>query len=278
MISVKPEFGGSTEVMDGRSSVPEGFDPNARVEVCENLQQSEAATAATDVQERAQRGDAVEANGNSFDVDSPEPEHDGTEGDSALDELFSKIENLFDDLYGSHERESWDWVDYLYTTPEQRVAFAKCTDAELRGGDDYFTMAPNVETTAGKAAYDRMQEFDVSEIHYVKGVVDFAPVSVAQTTIEGMTSDLRANKMLGFEAFAQQFNKERPLPNGEKWDEEKVKEFAKENNLEFHECSDMRTIQLVPAEIHRFFKHFGGRAECRIRDGEKTGDNGGFDD
>ncbi len=265
-------------MMETQSSVPEGFDPNARVGVVENPQQGELNAAAIDLSERSENADADEVMGVSPNADVPESDQAEGEGGSALDELLSKLESLYDSTREPREEDSWDWADKLYTNEQKRIDYIKNTDAEFIGEEKDFSMRPNMENPKGKEAFQKMQEFGASEIRCVKGVVDFSSVSVAQTTIDGMTLDLGHNKALGFKAFAEQFNKECPLPNGEQWDAGKVKEFARENGLEFHECSDMKTVQLVPAEIHRFFKHFGGRAECRIRDGEKPRSNDGFDD
>lgn len=278
--------GGSSEIAESSPAVSEGFDPNARVEVLGVSQVGEVDAGRSDITEgpdtlETEVPDALEtAEVGSIpsEADAPNSEGRGYEGRSLLDTLFSRLEELLDKVRGECEGESWDWVDYLYTNPEQRIAFAKCTDAEPCGDDNYFTMKPNLETSDGQAAYNRMRAFGISEIRYVKGVVDFAPCSVAQTTIDGMTSEITNNKRLGFEAFAEQFNKDRPLENGERWTPRSVESWARENGLEFHECSDMRTIQLVPKEMHRFFRHYGGRAECRIRDGERTERNGEFDE
>lgn len=275
---MKSELGGPSDSMEVQSSAPEGFDPNARVEVGENSQHGETGAADNDLNERSDKTDAVEANGDSSDADVPEPDQDGAEGDGTLDKLFSKLENLCYDMHESHEADSWDWVDKLYTSLVDRLKQVAYTDAKFVGTPTDFMIKPNLETLRGREANQKMQEFGVSEIHCVKGVVDFSSVSVAQTTIDGMTSDLRANKKLGFEAFAEQFNKERPLPDGEKWTASKVKEWASLNRLDFHESSDMRTVQLVPREIHQYIRHLGGRKECSVRDGEKVGGNGGFDD
>ena len=277
---MKPEFSGSSEVMEAQSPVPGEFNPNARVEVVENPRQDEVGAAATDLDECSDEINSVEAGSNSSDVDVPESDQSGPEGEGGgtLDKMFSKLESLHDDMCGSQEVDLWDWADKLYTSMAERLYLVSLTDAEFTGTEKDFLMKPNLDSPKGREALRRMQEFGVNEIRCVKGVVDFSTVSAAQTTIEGMTSDLDKNKRLGFKAFAEQFNNERPLPNGEHWDEAKVKEFAQENELEFHECSDMRTVQLVPREIHRYFKHYGGRAECRIRDGEKPRSNDGFDE
>lgn len=275
---MKLELGESFEMTEARSPLPEGFDPNARVEAGGDRQLNELGHASVDFDGRSERVDVAEDDSISSDADASGLEHSKAEGSAALDKLFSKLENLNNDMRESHEVDSWDWVDKLYTSIEDRLKRVAYTDAELIGAPTDFLMRPNPETLRGQEVSQKMREFGVNEIRCVKGVVDFSPVSVAQATIEGMTSELPHNRRLGFKAFAEQFNKEGRPPHGEQWNASRVVEFAHNNGLEFHECSDMRTVQLVPAAIHQYFKHLGGRKECSIRDGEKVVGMGGFDD
>lgn len=275
---MKLELGESSEMMEARSPVPEGFDPNVRVEAGGDRQSNELGSASVDFDGCSERVDVAEDDSISSDADAPGLEHSKAEGSAALDKLFSKLENLNNDMRDSHEVDSWDWVDKLYTSIEERLKRVENTDAEFIGTPTDFLMRPNPETLRGQEAGQKMREFGVNEIRCVKGVVDFSPVSVAQTTIDGMTSELSHNRGLGFKAFAEQFNKEGRPPHGEQWNASRAMKFARANGLEFHECSDMRTVQLVPSAIHQYFKHLGGRKECSIRDGEKVAGNGGFDD
>ena len=275
---MKLELGESFEMTEARSPLPEGFDPNARVEAGGDRQPNELGHASVDFDGRSERVDVAEDDSTSSDADASGLEHSKAEGSAALDKLFSKLEDLNNDMREPHEVDSWDWVDKLYTSIEDRLKRVAYTDAELIGAPTDFLMRPNPETLRGQEVSQKMREFGVNEIRCVKGVVDFSPVSVAQATIEGMTSELSHNRRLGFKAFAEQFNKEGRPPHGEQWNASRVGEFAHNNGLEFHECSDMRTVQLVPAAIHQYFKHLGGRKECSIRDGEKVVGMGGFDD
>lgn len=51
------------------------------------------------------------------------------------------------------------------------------------------------------------------------------------------------------------------------WSAEKVEEYRKANKLTWHERCDCQTMDLVPTKLHDYFKHSGGVAECKIRDG-----------
>lgn len=60
------------------------------------------------------------------------------------------------------------------------------------------------------------------------------------------------------------------------WDAADVRDWRRENNCSWHECCDTRTMMLVPTEIHGYFRHSGGVAECKARDNADVG--GGFDE
>ncbi len=65
---------------------------------------------------------------------------------------------------------------------------------------------------------------------------------------------------------AKKWNKEQSKADGTKWTAQDIKKWAKSMNLTPHECSDMKTRQFVPGEIHSYFKHYGGVAECKARE------------
>lgn len=114
-----------------------------------------------------------------------------------------------------------------------------------------------------------LNQFGLDGIEYSNGVPDFSRCAVETVEIDGMTSDRDKNY--------RQFCKK----CAEKWSEEgristsrDVAEYKTVNNLDFHECSDMKTCQLVPSEIHECFRHAGGRMECKKREESDIGGNG----
>ncbi|MDE6978879.1 MAG: HNH endonuclease, partial [Helicobacter sp.] len=50
---------------------------------------------------------------------------------------------------------------------------------------------------------------------------------------------------------------------GKEWSAQDVREYRKENNLTWHERSDMKTLDLVPQEIHGNVPHSGGISACK---------------
>lgn len=168
-------------------------------------------------------------------------------------------------------------VEVLYTSREERMRFAERTDGTWSGEHGNSRIRPNTETLLGKAAHDKLQEFDLDDIEYRNGVVDFSRCAVESVDIGRMTKHRDINRGQAFAAVAKKWNSAGRLQDdGRLWTADAVGKWASANNLQFHECSNMKTCQFVPGEIHSYFKHYGGIAECKARDALVTG--GGFDE
>ena len=162
-----------------------------------------------------------------------------------------------------------------YTTREDRVDFAKHTDGDWSGEPGNSCIKPNLDTEAGRAAAAKLREFDEKDVRYKDGVVDFSKFAVESVEIPHMTKDREMNRRQAYSALAAKwYNEGKRQDNGKHWTPDAVGKWASDKGLEFHECSDMRTCQLVPKEIHKYFKHYGGIAECKTRDARE----GGFDE
>lgn len=170
-------------------------------------------------------------------------------------------------------------IGKLYTDRQDRVDQAKGTKCEWTGDPGDSSAIPLTDTPEGRAAADRLAERGQKEVRYRDGVVDFGPSSLATVQIEGMTKnrlpvgDDCGNYKRAYEALAEKWNEERPKADGTRWTAQDIKKWAKSENLSPHECSDMKTVQFVPREIHSYFKHFGGVAECKARE-EREGTSG----
>lgn len=135
---------------------------------------------------------------------------------------------------------------------------------------------PSETTEAGRAAKEKLQEYGLDGITYKDAEPDFSKCSEATVTIDHMTDDRMENNFPKADAnCAEQWNIEKK--DGRiNWDAADVRDWRRENNCSWHECCDTRTMMLVPTEIHGYFRHSGGVAECKARDNADVG--GGFDE
>lgn len=105
-----------------------------------------------------------------------------------------------------------------------------------------------------KEVNQELKKYHLDGIEYKNCVPDFSKCSEVTTKIDKITPDLVTN----FKEFSKKL-----VAEGKFASEREVLEFKQKNNLQFHECSDMKTCQLVPISIHEAFKHTGGRFEAR---------------
>jgi NAD+--asparagine ADP-ribosyltransferase len=121
-------------------------------------------------------------------------------------------------------------------------------------------------------------------IEYKKGDPDFSPIAEAQVQIKGFTDRRKSTKdadgvrIVGnYEkaesALARQWNSENRDGRSD-WTRQEVKTWRDEHGLTWHECRDMKTMQLVPTATHEACRHTGGVSEYK----KINGGNGGFDD
>ena len=160
----------------------------------------------------------------------------------------------------------------LYTSREERIDQTPKNNGEWTGdrGDSKFIHADEGVRKA-------LEEYGIDGIEYKDGIVDFSPISVHSVDID-MTSrrygpggnfekaDTRTAKDWSSEARDGRTD----------WTPREVEAWREENGYTWHECSDQRTCELVPRDLHAAFGHAGGVLECKRREG--GGNGGGFDD
>lgn len=183
------------------------------------------------------------------------------------DEIVKKSEKFDPDERIVDVREK---IDGFYTSYEDRI---KCTNLDsseggLRGswtgerGESVFI--PSYQYMKNELA-----KYGVKGIEFKSGEADFSPFSVASVKINNMTHE-RLGPGGNFEQadkeFAKEFNKMRKN-NKTDWTAIEVREYREANKLTPHENCDCETVELIPTKIHKYFKHSGGVAECRVRDG-----------
>lgn len=193
--------------------------------------------------------------------------------------------SFFDDLFQEmHDKEK----DY-YTSYEDRINHTPKEDSELgswEGERGESKFIPNENNEAANAAKDKLAVYGMDGVEYESGEPDFSECCEAEVKIDKMTENRENYKDENGKSqpgnFAQADKKCAEQWNAtsrdgkDDWTEADVRDWRRENKYSWHECCDTSTMQLVSRDIHEFFKHSGGVAECKVRDGVNTG--GDFDE
>lgn len=158
-------------------------------------------------------------------------------------------------------------LDSYYSTEAERIKWnpldgerGKWEDGERGNG----TYVPNVDSEKGKMVADALKEFDIKGITYKNSIPDFSKCAKATVTIDNMTENIVDNFNQADEQLAEQWNKEMKDSRID-WEAREIKDYRKEHQMSWHECSDMKTCMLVDRKIHDYFRHTGGRFECKKR-------------
>lgn len=95
-----------------------------------------------------------------------------------------------------------------------------------------------------------------------RGIPDFSPF--AETTVTFLNNDLNIFNVFkkADEKCAEQWNQQKRDGRSD-WTAKDVREFRKEG-WTWHECADMKTLMLVPTEVHDKVRHTGGRAMAKL--------------
>ena len=152
----------------------------------------------------------------------------------------------------------------------------------LRGESKFI---PSDSTEAGKKVIEALKEYGLKGIDYKNAEPDFSKCSEATVKIDNMTEhreDYRdSNNNLQPGNFSQADVKCADLWNKQKkdgkadWTDRDVYDYRKTNQLEWHERCDMKIMDLVKHDIHDYFRHSGGVAECKAKNNDSMG---GFDE
>ncbi len=239
------------------SGVHGSFNPDARIE--KGAQEGIG----------AERGD-VDARGDALSDFNPDARIGTPSGDAAASE--AEIPDSWEPNVHVSEHASGDLrgPDGYYTSLDDRKGLALATRGEWASIPGNSLCRPDVTTEGGRAVKEELGRVGVEGIEYRDYIPDFGPVAKETVTIDTMTSDIGTNKSQAYRAVADRWNSEgRPDKGGNPksdWTSRDVDEWKKENNLVFHECSDMHTCQFVPQTIHSYYKHYGGRSECAAKE------------
>ena len=99
----------------------------------------------------------------------------------------------------------------------------------------------------------------VKKVNYQNGVPDFSDCAVAEVKVDHITDIRTSNYRSADQALASKWSAMRH--EGHRWSSAQVKQYRIENNLTWHEMSNMTHMQLVPTEVNSTFSHCGGVTE-----------------
>ena len=127
-----------------------------------------------------------------------------------------------------------------------------------------------------------LAKFGIDGICYKDAKPGFSPIADTTVQIEGFSDVRYGSKSDGYtegnfdKADAKCADKWNQAARDGRtdWTPGKVEEWRKVNEYSWHECNDMKTMQLVPSDIHHACNHFGGVGEYK----KLNNDGGGFDD
>ncbi len=123
---------------------------------------------------------------------------------------------------------------------------------------------PGNEKTWGEI----LKKYEVDGIEFINGEPDFTSTSEGTVEIEDFTEDRNANFTQADEKLAEQWTIE--LKDGKEWGPQDIKEYRKENQLSWHERSDMKTLDLTPQEVHGNVPHSGGISALKNSQNQTT--------
>lgn len=208
--------------------------------------------------------------------------HDFTEIKPQNNMSISDARSFFDDLFQEmHDKEK----DY-FTSYEDRLSHTPKEDSELgswEGERGESKFIPNENNEAANTAKEKLSEYGMDGVKYESAEPDFSKCCEAEVKIDKMTQnrenyiDENGEYQLGNFAqadakCAEQWNAA-SRDGKDNWTAADVRDWRREKKHSWHECCDTSTMQLVPRDIHEVFKHSGGVAECKARDGVENGGN-----
>ena len=216
-----------------------------------------------------ERGD-VEKAGDALSEFNPDARIGTPSGDAAASEAEIPASGEPNVHVSEHASGDLRGPDGYYTSLDDRKGLALATRGEWVSSPGNSLCRPDVTTEGGRAVKEELARAGLEGIVYKGCVPDFGPVAKETVTIDAMTPNIETNWKQACRVLADRWNVEgRPDKEGNPktdWISRDVADWKKENNLAFHECSDMHTCQFVPQTIHSHYSHSGGRSECAAKE------------
>lgn len=152
---------------------------------------------------------------------------------------------------------------------KRKYDLVKSNDGEWTGEVGNSTFIPNK-----LEAKEALAKYELSGIEYKNMEPDFSKVSEITLQIDDMTSFRPYNFKQADQKCRDIWNSENKFGKSD-WTVSDVRQWRQDHKCTWHERSDMKTMDLVPTDIHSECRHFGGVHECRK---VENSNGGGFDE
>ena len=116
-----------------------------------------------------------------------------------------------------------------------------------------------------------LDENNIDGIEFKNGEPDFSEVAVDTVEIDDFSDKRNSNFTQADEKLAEKWSQEQR--DGKDWTPADVRQYRKDNGLTWHERSDMKTMDLVPREVHGNISHDGGISVAKKNNGMETKDD-----
>lgn len=126
---------------------------------------------------------------------------------------------------------------------------------------------PSKSNPENKTWEEILSPYGVDGVDFHGEEPDFSPFSKGTVEIEGFSTERKDNYAKADEALAKQWNEEAKDGRTD-WTSADVQQYRHDNKLTWHERSDMKTMDLVPSEIHSNIPHAGGISEAKKQQNE----------
>jgi len=199
----------------------------------------------------------------------------------AIETTLSEAKSFVKELFGLNDGHYTSYSDRLKQTPSEQKDRGRW---EGERGESKFI--PSGDSVEGQAAKEKLAEKGLDGIRYKDAEPDLSKCAETTVQIDHMTENRhdyedndkkyqQGNFTQADIKCAEQWNKSAKDGKTD-WTARDIANWRDKNKYSWHERCDMKTMDLVPREIHEYFTHSGGVAECKARD--KTNSGGGFDE
>ena len=144
-----------------------------------------------------------------------------------------------------------------------RCSFLPKTGGEWEGerGDGKWKPNPDAvppkQNPEEKTWEEILSKYGIDGIEFKDGEPDFSPIAEETIEIDDFTTDRTDNFSQADQKLADKWNSETKDGRND-WTAQDIAAYRKENGLTWHERGDMKTMDLVPSEVHNNIPHAGG--------------------